>query len=269
MKRNFTLTELLVVIAIIGVLAAMTMPALSFARAAGQRTNCINNKSNVIKAMQIYANKNDDMIPFKLAGKSYAYILVGDAYSQVAGSSRPTTWKFNTAYLQPALLTCTVANVNYNDGDESTGRINNAFGMLNVIEDTWTDKWKGKTGTNDPTIRKQFGRFVVGSGDNVSYMMGRVKNASLLPMFVDSFKEMEDGDSKPVSIWNFKLWTSVADADKGKIGMPGMIHGDQTTAAYADGSARAVSARELASESGLRYTLNEELEVLLTNGSPD
>ena len=115
MRKNFTLTELLVVIAIIAILAGMTMPALSYARAAGQRTKCINNKSNIIKAMQIYANKNDDVIPFKLGGKSYAYVMVG-------GEDRD----YKANYLQKGLLTCTVANVDYNDKDDDT---NNAIGM--------------------------------------------------------------------------------------------------------------------------------------------
>ena len=246
------------VIAIIGVLAGMTMPALSYARAAGQRTNCLNNKANVLKAMQIYANKNNDMIPFKLEGASYAYVLIGEAYTQVNGASRPNNWKYTSNYLQPALLTCTVSNVSYNDANDAT---NNAFGMLNVAADTWTGTWKGVTG--NPTIRKQFGRFVVGTGDNISYLMGRVKNASILPLFTDSFKEMAEGESKPTPLANFKLWDAAGDNE----GMPAMVHNDQTTVGYADGSARAASARALANDSGLRYTLNAELDTIYANGT--
>ena len=264
MKRNFTLTELLVVIAIIGILAGMTMPALSFARAAGQRTKCINNKANIIKAMQTYANNNDEMIPFKLEGKSYAYALVGEAYTQVKNSSRPSGWKYTKSYLQPGLLTCTVGNADYNDANGDT---NNAFGMLDVIGDEWTKtnadstktvkNWKG---INNQSIYKQFGRFLVaGAGsnpDDVAYSIGRMKNTSILPLFADSFLTVADNDPTPKPRWRFFLLS-----DPGDNPYVAMMHSGQTTIAYADGSARAVSAKVAADESGLNYTLNAELDT--------
>ncbi|MBE6386545.1 MAG: prepilin-type N-terminal cleavage/methylation domain-containing protein [Lentisphaeria bacterium] len=242
MRKNFTLTELLVVIAIIAILAGMTMPALSYARAAGQRTKCINNKSNIIKAMQIYANKNDDVIPFKLGGKSYAYVMVG-------GEDRD----YKANYLQKGLLTCTVANVDYNDKDDDT---NNAIGMLDVTGDTWTGKWKGVN--DNPTIIKQFGRFTMkADADNIAYTFGRMKNASSIPLFADSFKAVSESDPTPKPAWFFRLWD--APGDNG--GYVAMVHGDQSTFAFADGSARALSAAGIADESGLKTTLNAELDT--------
>ena len=247
MKKNFTLTELLVVIAIIGILAGLTMPALSLARAASQRTNCLNNKANIIKAMQIYASKNDEVIPYKLGGKSYAYVMIG-------GENRD----YKANYLQPKILACTTSNKSYNDADDTT---NNASGMLNVSDDTWTGKWKASSDANAPSINKRFGRFVSSADtNNIAYIITRMKNTGSLPLIADSFKQVTQQNTEVVPIWNFKLWDAPASGTD--TGYVGMIHNDQTTVAYADGSARAVSASVLADESGLKYTLNTELDAL-------
>src|SRR5579859_8031991 len=62
-KRGFTLIELLVVIAIIAILAAMLLPALTRAKAKGQRTVCLNNLRQIGLFMQFYTEENNDTFP--------------------------------------------------------------------------------------------------------------------------------------------------------------------------------------------------------------
>ena len=60
---GFTLIELLVVIAIIAILAALLFPAISRAKAEGQRAVCINNFRQLHLAWHLYVLDNDDRMP--------------------------------------------------------------------------------------------------------------------------------------------------------------------------------------------------------------
>ncbi len=62
-KKAFTLIELLVVIAIIGLLTAISIPALTYARSQGRTIFCLSNLRQLVIAAHAYSNENEGFYP--------------------------------------------------------------------------------------------------------------------------------------------------------------------------------------------------------------
>lgn len=69
-RLGFTLIELLVVVAIIAVLMAILLPSLAAARESAKSTSCHVNLRSIGQATQMYADMNNDCLPYNQRGAS-------------------------------------------------------------------------------------------------------------------------------------------------------------------------------------------------------
>ena len=206
MKKNFTLIELLVVIAIIAILAGMIMPALGHARAAGTRTDCLNNKKQLITSMLMYSQSYSGIMVYKSTDKGgavrpYSYFLAGKENAGV------------NAYLPEKSLLCTTVKTN---ATIDTVANTNTVGMINDITD-----------------------IIGGDTDNIGYVVEKIKNPNGLVIFADAFKKLGASDQEQARC---SFDPNKDDAND----LVGIVHLSETTVACADGSAAAVSAPKLA-----------------------
>jgi len=77
-KRNysqagFTLTELLVTIGIIGIIGGLILSAVARAKNKANRTSCLNNLSQIGKALISFGHDNDDRMPWQLGPTERRY----------------------------------------------------------------------------------------------------------------------------------------------------------------------------------------------------
>lgn len=62
-RAGFTLVELLATIAIVAIIAAVSLPAIGYARAYGDRSKAISNMRSIGNGIDLYAADNDGLLP--------------------------------------------------------------------------------------------------------------------------------------------------------------------------------------------------------------
>ncbi len=78
LEPGFTLIELLVVIAIVAVLAGLTLPALTRAKDAAKRTECLSNLRQLAFVYHLYSEDYNSRLPSKAMLGNSSYRMVTD-----------------------------------------------------------------------------------------------------------------------------------------------------------------------------------------------
>ena len=220
-RCGFTLIELLVVIAIIAILAALLLPALARAKAAGQAAACLNNYKQLQLCWQMYADDNGDrLVPNHASGASFARAAVwadsycwlqGNAYTDV-NTSNISTGPLFVYNKSPGIYKC--------PGDRSTVRDQGQIPRSRSVSMNVYMNWDDTGGSYAPYCWKKLSAIVNPGPAAASVFVDEHENSiSQSGFFVNNPNKL--------LIFGMPLWTWIT--------FPATRHNNGATLSFADG----------------------------------
>ena len=228
-RRAFTLIELLVVIAIIAILAAILFPVFAQAKERGRQTKCCSNLKQLVQACLAYVDDNNGGMPI---GSSTTYgDWAGAPYLYQAHPEKGSLWRYTRSrgiYICPSDFGLAAMDVWYGDGHPTKWPTDYALSYsLNSDVSSLSGNRCVKLGPE-----------TAGRATKVLVFIHEGRGTARKPSLSGHFFGINDG-------W-FSYRGAIAD-------LPGGIHYDGTTVAYADGHAKYINYKRALYESDFAH----------------